>query len=162
MQTHGQVLGVIVFLCLAMLLAIGGLVVNKWLSKSNPSEAKSLPYESGEAPAAGGWGQLDMRFYRVGLLFLLFEVELVFLFPWAAVVKNGPLDVPAADWKLWMKIEGLAFVGILALGLAYAWKIGMLDWYRVKPTPKIDGPDQAFKPDYEAYNQQVKTVLPKG
>lgn len=76
-----------------------------------------------------------MRFYVVALIFLLFEVEILFLFPWATVfAKKELLEETNGLWGWFSVIEVLIFIAVLALGLAYAWVNGHLDW--VKPDPR--------------------------
>jgi NADH:ubiquinone oxidoreductase subunit 3 (subunit A) len=83
-------------------------------------------YECGEVPIGGAWIQFNNRFYIVGLIFLIFDVEIVFLYPWALVFK---------DIGLLALIEMFIFLFILIAGLAYVWVKGDLDW--VKPQQKI-------------------------
>ena len=76
-----------------------------------------------------------MRFYVVALIFLLFEVEILFLFPWATVfAKKELLEETNGLWGWFSVIEVVIFIAVLALGLAYAWINGLLDW--VKPVPR--------------------------
>jgi len=113
------------------------LLVGKLLRPNRPNEEKLSTYESGEEPMGSAWGFFNIRFYMIALAFLIFEVELVFLFPWATVFGNAELN-NATDgmWGWFSLIETFIFIGFLAVGLAYLWKNGMLDW--VKPTPKIE------------------------
>jgi len=105
------------------------------LRPRRPNEEKLTTYESGEEAAGSAWGNFNIRFYIIGIIFLLFEVELIFLFPWAVVF--GDKELNAATDGLWGKfalIETFIFIGLLAVGLLYVWKKGMLDW--VKPEPQ--------------------------
>lgn len=81
--------------------------------------AKSMNYECGIDPVGGDWAQVQIRYYVYAFLFVLFAVEAVFLFPWAAVFRA--FGTAAA-------VEMGVFVGVLALGLAYAWRKGVLRW----------------------------------
>ena len=97
------------------MVAIGRLI----RSKTKYTEAKSTPYECGEPTFGSAFVRFDIRFYVLALVFVIFDVEVVFLFPWAAVLKDlGPLAL----------IEGAVFVLVLALGLAYVWRKGDIDW----------------------------------
>ena len=111
------------------------LLVGKLLRPNRPNDEKLTTYESGEAPSGTAWGQFNVRFYVVALVFLLFEAELVFLFPWAIVFGKAEL-IKQTDglWASFTMIESFIFIGILILGLAYVWGKGMLEW--VKPKPK--------------------------
>ena len=124
-----------------LLFIIGGiaflivtLLVGKILRPHNPSPEKQTTYESGEEPAGTAWGQFNVRFYIVALIFLLFEAELVFLFPWATVFGDEQLQASTNGlWGKFSMIETFIFIGILLVGLAYVWAKRMLEWVRPKP-----------------------------
>ncbi len=125
-----------------LLFLIGGvgfvmvtLLVGRILRPVRPNEEKLTTYESGEDPVNSAWRAFNPRFYIIALIFILFEAELVFLFPWAIVF--GDAERHAATDGLWGKfalIETFIFIGILLVGLIYVWTKGMLDW--VKPDQK--------------------------
>jgi len=107
----------------------------KLLRPARPNEEKLTTYESGEDPEGNANVQFNVRYYVVALIFLLFDVELVFLFPWATVFGNARfIRETGGVWGWFSLIEMVIFLGILALGLAYAWVKGHLDW--VKPEVK--------------------------
>ncbi|GAB3992826.1 NADH-quinone oxidoreductase subunit A [Spirosoma daeguense] len=112
------------------------LFVARLLRPNRPNIEKNSTYESGEEPVGNANVQFNIRFYVVALVFVLFDVELVFLFPWATVFGQEQL-IKATNglWGWFALTEAILFVAILALGLAYVWVKGYLDW--VKPTPKI-------------------------
>ncbi|MFZ3063007.1 MAG: NADH-quinone oxidoreductase subunit A [Actinomycetota bacterium] len=83
------------------------------------TEKKLSPYECGMVPFGGEWSQFNVRFYIFALMFLIFDVEIVFLFPWAIIVRELGLAI---------FVEMMIFIVILALGLVYAWKKGVLKW----------------------------------
>ena len=85
------------------------------------SRMKELPYECGIDPTGRNWSQMHFRYYVFGILFLIFDVEAVFLFPWAAIFL-GP-EVAAVVFY-----EMLMFMAILSFGLFYSWKKGVLQW----------------------------------
>jgi NADH-quinone oxidoreductase subunit A len=122
---------------------IGGLVfvsaallVSRIIRPSRPNSEKLTSYESGEDPIGSAWTQINIRFYVIALVFLLFEVEIVFLFPWATIFSNKQLiNQTGGSWGWFAFGEMIVFVGLLALGLAYAWKNGHLDW--IKSAPKV-------------------------
>ena len=95
------------------------MTANRLLRPASPSAAKGSTYESGVDPVGGNWAQVRLRYYVYAFLFVLFAVEAVFLFPWA-VVAAGFGAVAAAEMGV--------FVAVLALGLAYAWRQGVLAW----------------------------------
>ena len=112
------------------------LFVARLLRPHRPNVEKNSTYESGEEPVGNANVQFNIRFYVVALVFVLFDVELVFLFPWATVFGQAAL-IKNTDglWGWFALTEAFLFVLILALGLAYVWAKGYLDW--VKPQPKI-------------------------
>lgn len=131
----------ILFLAIVLTLA-------RFIRPNRPNEEKLSTYESGEEPAGNANTRFNPRFYVIALLFVLFEVELVFLFPWAVVFRDKSLVAASSDWSLFALIEMLIFIGILALGLAFAWKRGYLDWE--KPAVKSTEMDSPIPP--EAYD----------
>ena len=142
----GQVLlfliGGILFLSISFLIA-------RLVRPNRPNEQKLETYESGEQPLGTAWSQFNMRFYIVALIFILFEVEIVFLFPWATVFANKELiEQTKGLWGWYSLLEMVIFILILALGLAYAWVNGLLDW--VKPAAKAE--DIASVVPKELYN----------
>ena len=107
--------------------AVGFLVVNllvwKIIRPSRYSEEKLTTYECGENPTGSAWIQFNIRFYVFALIFIVFDVEAVFLLPWAVVFRQlGPLAF----------VEGLVFIGILVVALAYVWRKGDLEWVRAE------------------------------
>jgi NADH-quinone oxidoreductase subunit A len=92
--------------------------VGRLLRPTRPQPQKLITYESGVDPL-GGWGQAHVRYYLYALLFVMFDVEAVFIFPWA--VRLEPLG-------MFGLVEMMIFIVILALGLLYAWRKGVLRW----------------------------------
>ena len=106
-----------------------GLVSAAIVRPSRPNPIKNSTYECGEIPIGAPWIRFNIRFYVVALVFLLFDVEVVFLLPWAVVFKQ-------LGWFAF--IEMIVFVVILLGGLAYVWAKGDIDWERPKPyIPKL-------------------------
>ena len=110
---------VLIFLCLGILLPVVALTLGKILRPNKPTEAKRTTYESGLEPFHDSRVQFNVRYYIFALLFVLFDVETVFLYPWAVAYEK--LGVFAL-------IEMLIFVFMLILGLAYAWRKKVLKW----------------------------------
>jgi NADH-quinone oxidoreductase subunit A len=109
------------FFLAALGFVAGGLIAAWALRPSNPNATKLDSYECGEAPIGSAWVQFHVGYYLIALVFVLFEVEVAFLFPWAAVFRSQ-----ADPWPS-MLVVGI-FIGILALADAYAWKKGALEW----------------------------------
>jgi len=104
------------------------LTLARFIRPNRPNVEKNTSYESGEAPVGNANIRFNPRFYVIALLFVLFEIELVFLFPTATLIKDKSLSTAAPDFPIYAVIEILLFVGILALGLAFAWVKGYLNW----------------------------------
>ena len=104
------------------------LTLARFIRPNRPNVEKNSTYESGEAPVGNANIRFNPRFYVIALLFVLFEIELVFLFPTATLLKDKALSVAAPEFPMYAVFEILLFVGILALGLAFAWVKGYLNW----------------------------------
>lgn len=98
----------------SLMLGVGSL-----LRPKRPQPEKYLTYESGVDPVGTGWAQSHIRYYVYALLFVLFDVEAVFIFPWATRLEA---------YQVFGLVEMLVFIAILALGLLYAWRKGVLKW----------------------------------
>lgn len=114
----------LIFLVLGGVFVIVTVFISKLVAPSSKSQLKSETYECGEEPVGESWIQFNNRFYVVGLIFLIFDVEIVFLYPWAVVFK---------EIGLLALIEMFIFIFILLVGLAYVWSKGDLEWVKPKP-----------------------------
>ena len=137
MQTQLTEIGaVLIFLISGPILLLVLLGLGRLVRLNRPSREKNTAYESGEEPVGSPWGKFNLRFYVIALLFLLFDVELVFLYPWATISANKELSAATdGSWPWIMLGELLVFLAVLSLGLAYAWANGYLEWAR--PEPKV-------------------------
>jgi len=108
-------------------------LANRILSPNKPNPEKLTSYECGEEPTGNAWLPFNPRFYVIALVFLLFDVEMVFIFPWATVFGNHEIIAAAPKWGWFSLAEMFIFLGILILGLVYVWVKGDLDW--IKPQP---------------------------
>jgi len=120
-------LGAYAAIAVFVAVAVGFLVVNllvwKVIRPSRYSEEKLTTYECGENPTGSAWIQFNIRFYVFALIFIVFDVEAVFLLPWAVVFRQlGPLAF----------VEGLVFIAILVVALTYVWRKGDLEWVRAE------------------------------
>lgn len=150
---------ILIFVAVGVMFLAANLVVG-WLVRPNkPNAEKSEIYECGEQPIGSAWGQFDLRFYVVALLFVIFDVEIVFFFPWAVVFGSATragdeslepalrtdaaqnLALPGTSATLpdpstatafagFAFLELLVFFGILLVGFAYLWRRGDLEWVR--------------------------------
>ena len=117
-----------VFAALAVAVPTGMLLISWFLSvlgvrPKNPSSVKNSIYECGFETITEKWSNFNFRYYSIALLFVIFDVEVIFLFPWAA-----SFGTMSAEFGLYVLAEMLIFIGILVLGWAYAWKKGSLEW----------------------------------
>jgi NADH-quinone oxidoreductase subunit A len=110
---------VLVQAIIAMALAAGLLSVSYLLGKKVRNRVKDMPYESGIAPTGDARQRFSVKFYLVGMLFILFDIEAIFLYPWVVVYR---------ELKMVAFVEMLIFVILILSGFFYIWKKGALDW----------------------------------
>nr|YP_009041021.1 NdhC [Tetraphis pellucida]AIB08479.1 NdhC [Tetraphis pellucida]QZJ47957.1 NdhC [Tetraphis pellucida] len=108
-----------IFLLIASFIPIIAFSVSKLLAPNSKGPEKFTSYESGIEPTGDAWIQFQIRYYMFALVFVIFDVETVFLYPWA--MSFNELGISAF-------IEALLFVSILIIGLIYAWRKGALEW----------------------------------
>ncbi len=118
---------VLMHLIAVVAVAAGMLTLSWWVGVKRPTKEKLSPYECGSIPVGDARGTFSVSFYLIGMLFILFDVEAVFLYPWAVVFKSLCAD-PAVKWSGF--IEMALYIGILFVGYIYLWKKGALDWTR--------------------------------
>jgi NADH:ubiquinone oxidoreductase subunit 3 (subunit A) len=114
---------ILIFLIVVFGILAAALVFWWLIRPARFSEEKLTTYECGENPEGSAWIQFNIRFYVFALIFIVFDVEAVFLVPWAVVFRE--LGVLAF-------VEGLVFIAILVVALAYAWRKGDLEWARLE------------------------------
>ena len=107
------------FLLIAAAVPALALITNKLVAPKRRAGERQLPYESGMEPIGGAWIQFNIRYYMFALVFVIFDVETVFLYPWAVAFNR---------LGLLAFIEALIFIAILLVALAYAWRKGALEW----------------------------------
>ena len=149
-------LPMLAFIVGAMAFTIVGLIVSRFIRPNKPNPEKLAPYESGEEPVGDSWGSFSVRFYIVAIIFLLFDVELVFLFPWAKVYTQPDLmKLSNNHWGWYMLAEMMVFIALLGVGLIWAWAKGYLDWVKPIPVvPKVNSPVPSEM--YNAFNNKIK------
>jgi len=110
---------------IALTLIVAAIVVgvivnaNRFTGPRRPSAIKGEAFECGNPPSGSAWGRFSVRFYLTAILFLVFDVEIVFLYPWAVGLRG---------LGMFGFVEVLVFIVILSVGLVYAWRRGALDW----------------------------------
>ncbi len=130
-----------------ILLVLFTLLLGKIISPKKPTPEKLSTYECGEEATGSSWVQFNPRFYVIALVFLLFDVELIFIFPWATVFGQPELMAIDPRWGWFTLAEMAIFVGILVIGLLYVWKKGDLEWVKpqtVIPRVAVNIPQSAY------------------
>ncbi|SDD81459.1 NADH dehydrogenase subunit A [Mucilaginibacter pineti] len=125
---------ILIFLLTGIIMVCVIFFFNRLLAPNNPNYEKLTSYECGEEPTGNAWLPFNTRFYVIALIFLLFDVEMVFIFPWATVFGNHELLAQDARWGWLSLTEMFVFLGVLILGLVYVWRKGDLEWIKGKPT----------------------------
>lgn len=126
---------VFIFLVMGILFVLFTFLLGSLIAPKNANPEKLSSYECGEEPSGNSWIQFNSRFYVIALIFLLFDVEIVFIFPWATVFGQESLIIADSRWGWLSLTEMFIFIGILLVGLLYVWKKGDLNW--IKPEPFI-------------------------
>jgi NADH-quinone oxidoreductase subunit A len=134
---------IFLFILVAIMVAVSMVVASALLGPSKATRVKEMPYESGMDPIGDARQRFDVRYYLVAIVFLLFDVELLFLYPWAVAQYSNPARVgsapaaPAAnqaiagipvEFRTMVFWEIVVFVAVLAAAFAYAWRKGVFEW----------------------------------
>ena len=126
---HFDFANVLVFFALGLVLCGVMMGLGLLLRPSNPGPWKLTTYECGEPPSGGAWINFNIRFYLIALVFVIFDVELAFIYPVVTVFR----DWVARGQGLFALVEIVVFIGILAVGLVYVWAKGDLEWLKQVP-----------------------------
>jgi len=141
---------VFVFLTTGLLFVFANMIVGGLVRPQKPTPEKLSPYECGEDVIGDSWIRFDIRFYTTALIYLIFAVEIAFLFPWALVVREiGMLAL----------VEGFTFVAILLLGLVYVWVKGDLDWVKTFNASVKGGTEVEDKPAADIHGGPLPVEL---
>ena len=127
---------ILIFMILGISFILLGYAANALIKKPIPNPIKNDTYECGEISESPSRIPFNMRFYIIAIIFLLFDVELVFLFPWSTIFADVEILKTIPQWGLFNLVEMFVFIALLLLGLAYVWVKGDLEWLR----PKIQLP----------------------
>jgi NADH-quinone oxidoreductase subunit A len=125
---------VLVQIVIAVLVASGLVALSYLLGKRVKSQLKDTPYESGIAPTGSARERFSVKFYLVAIVFILFDIEAVFLYPWAVVYR---------ELKMFAFVEMFLFIALILSGFFYIWKKGALDWSREQPNVPPSGSSNA-------------------
>lgn len=151
---------IFIFLITGFVLVGMTLFLSRMIAPRKPNPEKLSSYECGEEPVGSAWIPFNGRFYVIALIFLLFDVEMIFIFPWATVYANPDLIAADKRWGIFTLIEMFVFAGILILGLIYVWRKKDLEW--IKPAPIIPTTNTSIPFNlYDKINQQQGAFKPK-
>lgn len=164
MNPETLVAAIAVFVSVGAVFLLGNLFLGKLVRPNRPSAEKGEIYECGEKPVGTAWVQFDLRFYVVALLFVIFDVEIAFFFPWAVVFGDATKQAEAGnatmgEFAQFAFVELLVFFGILLVGFAYLWKRGDLEWVRSTSgqTPASSKEQVAISKEEETKKEGVVT-----
>lgn len=115
----GAYLPIIILVVIALLFGLGSLIFSSLIGQKKPSAVKLQPYECGCEPVGSARERFSVKFYLIAMLFILFDIEAVFLYPWAVLFKK---------LKVFGLMEMGVFIAILLVGYIYVWKKGALEW----------------------------------
>ena len=135
MESYSQITEfgkVLIFLIMGVVFVGFSFLLSRIIAPHKPNAMKNSSYECGEETTGSSWVQFNSRFYVIALIFLLFDVEMVFIFPWATVFSNKELIAADARWGWLSFTEMMIFISILLLGLVYVWRKKDLDWIKPK------------------------------
>lgn len=147
---------ILLFIIGSLAFIVFGLLATSLIRPKRPNEEKLSIYECGEESRGTAWASFNIRFYVIALIFILFDVELVFLFPWATVFgQQKYIEETEGLWGWFALTEMFIFIGVLVLGLVYAWRFGYLDWLKHSPKmpPTTQKPSNAL---YEVVNKRYQ------
>jgi NADH-quinone oxidoreductase subunit A len=116
-------LPILIFMGVAIVLGAGFLIAAWVIAPKSPDKEKVSAYECGFNAFDDARMKFDIRFYLVSILFIIFDLEVAFLFPWALTLKDMPTET--AQFAFWSM---MTFLGVLTVGFAYEWKKGALEW----------------------------------
>lgn len=122
---HWQYLPLLMQVLFALLLGVGMVTVSRFIGRRRYNKVKLSTYESGIEPVGDARGRFSVRFYMVAVIFILFDVEAVFLMPWAVIYRKLPQITGSRLFGFW---EMLVYLGFVAVGLYYIVRKGVLNW----------------------------------
>lgn len=140
---------IFVFILIAIIFVVVALIAAKIIRPARPTHEKLLTYECGENPEGSPWVKFNIRFYVVALIFLIFDVEVVLLIPWALVYQ---------DYGFAGFVVGAIFLILLGLGMAYEWRKGDLEWDRPHPIPPILRSQSDENSDSKIIKEEIEVV----
>jgi NADH-quinone oxidoreductase subunit A len=115
---------ILILFAVALITAVGMVVLSHFAGPRRPTTVKGMPYESGMPPLGSARERFSVKFYLVAMMFIVFDIETVFLIPWATIFTDHPAGVSTG----FLLVEMIVFLVILAVGFVYVWKRGALQW----------------------------------
>ncbi|QJD97960.1 NADH-quinone oxidoreductase subunit A [Mucilaginibacter robiniae] len=155
---------IFIFVLVGLILVATVLMLNRLIAPNKPNAEKLTSYECGEDPVGSAWIPFNTRFYVIALIFLLFDVEMVFIFPWTTVYANKSLAAADSRWSTFALAEMFIFASILILGLVYVWRKGDLEWIKphtILPQVEVNIPASVYEKvnlEQQAYAVKAFTV----
>jgi NADH-quinone oxidoreductase subunit A len=114
-----EYLAILIYIAIAVFFALFAIIASALLGQKKPTPLKQAPYECGMTTFGSSFRRIPIKYYIIAMLFLLFDIEVVFLYPWAVVFK---------EFKMFAFISMAVFLGILVIAYIYIWKKGALEW----------------------------------
>jgi len=118
-----EYLPLLIFVGMATAFGVFAVIASYLVGQHKPTSSKMAPYECGVTTIGSSRRRIPIRYYLVAMLFLLFDIEIVFLYPWAVVFRDFKVA-----FGLFILLEALVFIGILVVAYIYIWKKGALEW----------------------------------
>src|SRR5438874_11137535 len=106
--------------------AVGNIILSQFVGQRKPTRTKLMPYECGKDPVGSARERFSVKFYLIAMIFILFDIELIFLMPWAVVFR--PLTAAGGQLRTVIFVEMMLFVALLLVGYVYVWKKGLFEW----------------------------------
>ena len=114
-----EYLAIFIYIAIAVVFALFAIAASALLGQKKPTAIKKAPYECGMTTIGTSFRRIPIKYYIIAMLFIIFDIEAVFLYPWAVIFK---------DLKIFGLVEMAVFIGILLVGFIYVWKKGALEW----------------------------------
>ena len=121
----GDYLPILLMFVVAFGFAVGNIILSSVVGQRKRTRTKLMPYECGKDPVGSARERFSVKFYMIAMIFILFDIELIFLIPWAVVFKRLTL---AEGYGTLAYVEMMLFVGLLLIGYVYVWKKGLFEW----------------------------------
>ncbi|MGH2353535.1 MAG: NADH-quinone oxidoreductase subunit A [Chloroflexota bacterium] len=117
---------ILVQVAIALGVALGVIAISNFLGTKRPTAAKLAPYESGMTPVGMAWRRFPIKFYLTAMLFVIFDIEIIFFYPWAVILRHVKANGPEYVW--FIVAEMFVFMAFLVLGYVYILKKKALEW----------------------------------